>query len=335
MTGRRFKSACRRLAPIALGIGLDWTGSTVRGQETAEKVVRSEARPGANHGFDANVKVTVNKDAMVVESDGVPTHATGDFPNATNPNTIRKQSYKFTIPLQPKRAEKTTRTPFGPIGVAINGIPFYNPYNAQGRDAVFGPNAEIFDSCCGHPDPMGRYHYHKYPVCLKTPFKDTPGSHSQKLGTMFDGYALYGPNGTGGKPPTDLDECNGHEDAERGYHYHVTEKFPYLIGSYRGVVEARNIDRPRFPGRNGPFEMGPGPNGGPGGRPPHPLMTALDKDGDGSLSADEIKAATDALKTLDKDKDGTLSPSELRPPRPNGPPPGGRGGNRPPPPDGP
>ena len=53
-----------------------------------------------------------------------------------------------------------------------------------------------------------------------------------------------------------------------------------------------------------------------------PLMTALDTDGDGELSAKEIEAASVTLKTLDKDKDGKLSAEELRPA--GGP--GGRGG---------
>jgi hypothetical protein len=38
-----------------------------------------------------------------------------------------------------------------------------------------------------------------------------------------------------------LDVCNGHEDATRGYHYHVTPgRFPYVIGGYRGVPEPAN-----------------------------------------------------------------------------------------------
>ncbi len=138
---------------------------------------------------------------MEVESDGIPNHPTGNYPNEHNPNSILPQNYHFRIPLKPKIAERTTRLPFGPIGVAINGIPFYNPYNAQGRDAVFGPNAEIFDSCCGHPDPMGRYHYHKYPVCVNSPFRDPLGKHSPLIGWAFDGFAIYGPNGENGQPP--------------------------------------------------------------------------------------------------------------------------------------
>ena len=205
--------------------------------------------------FNNNVKLSFTDDLMVVESDGIPNHPTDDFPNADNPNRILKQNYRFKIPLKPRLADKPTRTPFGPIGVAINGIPFYNQYNAQGQDAV---RVEVFDSCCGHPDQRGRYHYHKYPICVKSPFKDEPAKHSPLIGFAFDGFAVYGPNGEEGKPPTDLDECNGHSDPERGYHYHATANFPFLIGAYRGVVEASNIERPKGPPQGGP----------PPGRPP-------------------------------------------------------------------
>ena len=63
------------------------------------------------------------------------------------------------------------------------------------------------------------------------------------------------------------------------------------------------------PERRGP-EMGPG-------RPQNPIMQALDTNGDGELSADEIAGAGAVLKSLDKNGDGKLSDDELRPPRPN------------------
>ncbi len=199
--------------------------------------------------FAQNVKVTASGVQLVVESDGIPTHPTDPFPTSYNPNRILKQDYHFRIPLEPKFAAKPTTLPFGPIGVAVNGIPFYNPYNREGRDAVMGANAEIFDSCCGHPDQMGRYHYHKLPVCVRSPFQDTAGQHSALVGWAFDGFALYGPNGEDGQPPADLDECNGHTDAVRGYHYHATQKFPYLLGAYKGVVEMANFGGGRVWGR--------------------------------------------------------------------------------------
>ena len=67
-----------------------------------------------------------------------------------------------------------------------------------------------------------------------------------------------------------------------------------------------------------------GPTGGPppGHRPPPPLIAALDTDKDGTLSAEELKAAPEALLALDKNGDGELSPQELFPHGPPPPPPG-------------
>ena len=67
-----------------------------------------------------------------------------------------------------------------------------------------------------------------------------------------------------------------------------------------------------------------GPRGGQRGgqRPASPMMTALDANQDGKLSAEEIANAATALKTLDKNKDGVIDANELAPPRG----PGGQGG---------
>ncbi len=62
----------------------------------------------------------------------------------------------------------------------------------------------------------------------------------------------------------------------------------------------------------------PRPAGPPKGFPPLPVLTALDADGDGELSADEIAQAASALKKLDRNKDGRLSAEELRPMGPGG-----------------
>jgi hypothetical protein len=76
-----------------------------------------------------------------------------------------------------------------------------------------------------------------------------------------------------GKPPTNLDECNGHLDDERGYHYHVTAGPPYIVGAYKGVVEQSNMERPRGggpPGGGPPLGEGPPPGGTPKGKRPPP-----------------------------------------------------------------
>ncbi len=66
---------------------------------------------------------------------------------------------------------------------------------------------------------------------------------------------------------------------------------------------------------------GRGGQGGPGGfMRMFPVMSALDSDGNGEISPEEIKGAVAALKKLDKNKDGKLTEDELRPNS------GGRGG---------
>ncbi len=74
--------------------------------------------------------------------------------------------------------------------------------------------------------------------------------------------------------------------------------------------------------------QGPPPGAGMGGsanRPPAPPVIAeLDADHDGVVTAEELSAASDALKKLDKNADGKLSPDEFLAPRRRGP--GGHGG---------
>jgi Ca2+-binding EF-hand superfamily protein len=64
--------------------------------------------------------------------------------------------------------------------------------------------------------------------------------------------------------------------------------------------------------------MGRGPMPGGLGGPPNlanaPFFRAIDANGDGKLSGDELAKAGDALKTLDRNKDGALTPEELAPP---------------------
>ena len=50
----------------------------------------------------------------------------------------------------------------------------------------------------------------------------------------------------------------------------------------------------------------------------HPVMLALDTDGDGTLSAMEISSALAALATLDTDGDGAITPQEMMPKRGGG-----------------
>jgi hypothetical protein len=80
-----------------------------------------------------------------------------------------------------------------------------------------------------------------------------------------------------------------------------------------GLALAQDADPPQRGGR------GRGERGSAGGQqfffqpggPSFALRDALDKDRDGKLSADELKAATESLKSLDRNSDGKLDAGEI------------------------
>jgi hypothetical protein len=40
---------------------------------------------------------------LMIISNGIPTHQTGQFPNGGNPHSISGQNYQFRIPLEPRQ----------------------------------------------------------------------------------------------------------------------------------------------------------------------------------------------------------------------------------------
>ena len=203
-------------------------------------------RDSNEDGID-EVRVSHKPGFLVIESQGYPNHPTALFPNSGNPNSIRVQEFTFRLPLEPRLAKEITRLPMGPIGTALNGVVFFNPFEQGGMNAVEGYSEVWLDSCCGHPQQTGVYHYHKYPTCVKSPFADDGTRHSPIIGFAFDGFPIHGPYEADGVMARDvdgeraLDACNGHADPDRGYHYHVTpERFPYVLGGYRGTPEPSN-----------------------------------------------------------------------------------------------
>ncbi len=231
-----------------------------------------------------NVTVRFDSTSMIIRTKGLPNHPTGKFPQPgfgpdSNPNYIQEHDRTYYIPLNPKVNPNHVATatdnsnhalPMGPIGVAVNGVVFFNPFDAQSGDA-----SNMMDRCCGHPAPDNTYHYHKYPICLNSPWSDEGKEHSPLIGWAFDGFPIYGPYESDGVMAKDLkgadalNDFNIHWDKDRGWHYHVTPgKFPYIIGGFWGYEDSRDRMRPRGPG-NGP---GGGPPGGgpPMGFPPGP-----------------------------------------------------------------
>ena len=81
-----------------------------------------------------------------------------------NPNRISNQNFTFKIPLNPDVNNSHSATPLGPIGVSLNGVPFYNQYAGPNQPLTNEINS--FDQYLGHPQATGQYHYHIEPYYL-------------------------------------------------------------------------------------------------------------------------------------------------------------------------
>lgn len=169
-------------------------------------------------------------------------HTTGTFPVSksdpaaqfdSNPNTISAQTIRKSLTLSPAFSD----TPYcmgGEVGIMLSGVPLFNAFDAGLRDA---PAHELQDSCDGHPQGSGEYHYHSLSSC----FADT--SVSTVLGYAYDGFPITGSKVADKKYLTtdDLDICHGlvSEVMQDGkmtttYHYVMTKDFPYSASCFRG-----------------------------------------------------------------------------------------------------
>jgi hypothetical protein len=191
--------------------------------------------------------MTLDGDYIVIKSTGLPDHKSPYYKgtqwqdslyeayNGTNtsfmaaPGHIAQQSLSFRIPLNPTEATTKTSTPLGPIGISLNGVPFFNQYNGQGNPLTVEINS--FDEWDGHPTPTNAYHYHVEPTYLTARVGE-----SALLGFLLDGFPVYGPV-ENGKTMTDadLDSYHGHFGATADYpngiyHYHITAAAPYING---------------------------------------------------------------------------------------------------------
>jgi hypothetical protein len=206
---------------------------------------------GAVSWPDATYSASVSGSTRTIEGNGLPLHhTTGAFPIQQsddayqydrNPNSIKSQTVALDLPAKPKAASSPQCIRGGQVGILDSGVALFSAVDAGGRDAAAN---EIQDSCDGHPQMQGVYHYHALPRCLKTGSKT---AHSKRIGWALDGFPIYGPRGDGGEylRNTRLDACHGHTHAvtidgkkQVLYHYHATMEFPYTAGCFHGKQAA-------------------------------------------------------------------------------------------------
>ena len=205
-----------------------------------------------NPNWNSESTVTANGDQTAVSATGSVSHCVSNnsrgwtgYPNTDNAHGISGQTSAGQIPTTPvvPSSGANSRVPVGAIGVALNGIPFYNTYSSSGTDLT---DSEFLDDCNGYV-LSGKYHYHKDPECT---YVDVSGEHSPIVGYAFDGHPIYGPRDESGvyASVNDLDQYHGHSQSARGYHYHITTGAPYAIGAYyKGVPNTGNYTSTSYP----------------------------------------------------------------------------------------
>lgn len=125
------------------------------------------------------------------------------------------------------------------LGIAFNGVEFAPPAPVE---AILGAHTIApFDDAGGHLNPHDGYHYHA--VTGHTKEIAQPDGHAPMIGYAMDGFGLYAHANADGSIPGDLDECGGHRDTVRGYHYHVgAAGSNQIIKAFRGTPGTMTTD---------------------------------------------------------------------------------------------
>jgi len=164
----------------------------------------------------------------------------------------------WKIPINPALAATPTNVVDGPLGVAINGVPIFNPCTQGG--CITGGDTKVLgqlDTCNGHSGRADDYHYHAAPTCLMA---DQAANYwdTHPLGWALDGFAIFGYRDADGTTAVRDSLCGGNTktvpNAPAGYSYHVTDASPYVTNCLAGTPSP---DLPNQGSKYKPFRQPP------------------------------------------------------------------------------
>jgi len=133
------------------------------------------------------------------------------------PDYYREKESTYYIPVKPLYLMNYTSLGRDGIGVAFNGVNFEAP--APTHAILAAHTLAPLDDHGGHVNPHAGYHYHAVTGSIKE--VEQNDMHSAMIGYAMDGFGIYTHTDKNGHVYKDLDACNGHYDAIRGYHYHA------------------------------------------------------------------------------------------------------------------
>ncbi len=135
------------------------------------------------------------------------------------PEYYKDQITTYTIPVTPVYQTEANKFGRGAIGVAFNGVNYDPP--APTHAILAAHTIAPLDDHGGHINPHGGYHYHAATGSTKEITQKD--NHAPIIGYAIDGFGIFSLSDKNNSKPTDLDECGGHFDDTRGYHYHAGE----------------------------------------------------------------------------------------------------------------
>ncbi|MBF4983857.1 YHYH protein [Nonlabens mediterrranea] len=168
---------------------------------------------------DGNVKYTNSKDGCLAAAKPDVEEAYQNYCVECLPEYFKDQQTTFVIPVTPVYLNTTQSFGRGGIGVAFNGVNYDPP---APTDAILAAHTIApLDDHGGHVNPHGGYHYHAATGSTKEITQEDV--HSAIIGYAIDGFGIYSLLDKNNHLPIDLDQCGGHVDEVRGYHYHAGE----------------------------------------------------------------------------------------------------------------
>lgn len=225
-----------------------WCPSTINDDEEAGGIWLDEGEVYNVDGeFIKNLATFYGDDIwkMYDENDNVfITDTEDDCTNAADPSVTFEEYGNYCVECAPEYLTNLTQTwviPVTPVaqdepyqldsmdrnstvpstrGVALNGMEF--SASAPVDNILAAYTIAPFDDAGGHINVHQGYHYHAATEGIEARHTITQDdSHSKLIGYAMDGFGIYSSDFSNDNEPADLDDCRGHSDDTRGYHYHV------------------------------------------------------------------------------------------------------------------
>ncbi len=239
VTGQIVTDAIKSLTLAAATLNLNVTRTNASGSAAACVTLRNSTQASTSGA----ASVSCDSQYAYIGSNGLATHTMMNGILASNLQLPLAQNFfggnAWKIPLAPAIAATTTTANDGPIGVAINGVPIFNPCKQGGCQNGDTKVLGELDICNGHAGRADDYHYHAAPTCMMAGQSNPRFWDTNPVGWALDGFAIFGYFNADGTTATRDGVCGGNtlpvSNAPSGYSYHLTDASPYVLSCFRGT----------------------------------------------------------------------------------------------------